>query len=94
MVAIRTETDDNVIKHFTSDQKKIYDEWHDRKAKTMSEATYNDEMAKLEAIFASMCGKTLLLAEYVMGEIKCPRCGKINQLNITQREEHIKRTSE
>lgn len=56
VVAIRTETDDNVIKHFTSDQKKIYDEWHDRKAKTMSEATYNDEMAKLEAIFASMFG--------------------------------------
>lgn len=56
VVAIRTETDDNVIKHFTSDQKKIYDGWRDRKAKAMSEATYNDEMAKLEAIFASMFG--------------------------------------
>ncbi len=28
------------------------------------------------------CGQTLLLAEYVKGEIKCPRCKTINQLNV------------
>ncbi|WP_411338362.1 Com family DNA-binding transcriptional regulator [Ruminococcus gauvreauii] len=27
------------------------------------------------------CGQTLMLADVVKGEIKCPRCGKINHLN-------------
>lgn len=56
VVAIRTEEDKNVIEHFTPDQKKIYSEWHDRKARTMSQAAYDSEMAKLEAMFASMFG--------------------------------------
>lgn len=28
------------------------------------------------------CGKTLLFAEHIKGEIKCPRCGSINRVDI------------
>lgn len=28
------------------------------------------------------CGRTLMLAAYVKGEIKCPRCGNINRISI------------
>nr|DAH06013.1 MAG TPA: TFIIB zinc-binding [Caudoviricetes sp.] len=35
------------------------------------------------------CGQTLLIAEYVKGEIKCPRCKCVNRVEIKQqREEH------
>lgn len=56
VVAIRSETDKNVIKHFTADQRRIYDEWHERRAKGMSQAVYEKEMANLEKMFAAMCG--------------------------------------
>ena len=37
IVAIRSETDKDIIKHFTSEQKKIYDDWRSRSASSMSE---------------------------------------------------------
>ena len=40
IVAIRSETDKDVIKHFTTDQKRIYDEWHKRQAAQMSPQAY------------------------------------------------------
>ena len=45
-----------------------------------------EEVAKIEKIKCSHCGKTLLLAEYMKGEIKCPRCGKLNKIDYQGRE--------
>ncbi|WP_242974406.1 Gp15 family bacteriophage protein [Lacrimispora amygdalina] len=55
IVAIRSETDKNVIKNFNKDQKRIYDTWRNRKAETMSPATYDQEMKALEKMFADLC---------------------------------------
>lgn len=55
IVAIRSETDKNVIKHFSKDQKRIYDSWRNRKAETMSPATYDQEMKAWEQRFANLC---------------------------------------
>lgn len=56
IVAIRSETDKDVIKHFTRDQKKIYDEWRNRKASSMTPDTYEKEMEYLEQMMAQLCG--------------------------------------
>ncbi|WP_104437753.1 Gp15 family bacteriophage protein [Lacrimispora xylanisolvens] len=55
IVAIRAETDKKVIKGFNRDQKRIYDAWRNRKAETMSLATYDQEMKALENMLADMC---------------------------------------
>ncbi len=55
IVAIRAETDKDVIKHFTTDQKRIYNAWRNRKAENMAPATYEQEMAALEQMFAQLC---------------------------------------
>ena len=56
MVAIRSETDKNVIKNFTRDQKRIYDEWRNRKAEAMTPETYEKQMQYLEEMMAALCG--------------------------------------
>ena len=56
VVAIRSETDKEVIKHFTMDQRRIYDAWRDRKTDNMTEKNYDREMAALEQIMAQMFG--------------------------------------
>nr|DAZ26286.1 MAG TPA: DNA-directed RNA polymerase [Caudoviricetes sp.] len=43
-------------------------------------------MEKIEKIKCGKCGKTLLIAEFVKGEIKCPRCGKVNKINFQGQE--------
>lgn len=55
VVAIRSETDKDVIKHFTADQKRIYNEWRNRKAETMSPRTYSQQMEYLERQMAWLC---------------------------------------
>lgn len=55
VVAIRAETDKNVIKNFNKDQKRIYNAWRNRKAETMPQATYEQEMKALEKMFADLC---------------------------------------
>jgi len=55
MVAIRSETDKNVIKHFTHDQRRIYNDWRNRKAETMTPQAYEQDMAALEKAIAAMC---------------------------------------
>jgi len=57
IVAIRSETDRNVIKHFTKEQKRIYDAWRNRRAEKMTPATYEQEMKVLEQMFAQLCGR-------------------------------------
>ncbi|MCI8274166.1 MAG: Com family DNA-binding transcriptional regulator [Lachnospiraceae bacterium] len=49
---------------------------------------------EIEKIKCARCGRTLMLADYVKGEIKCPRCGEINQLDYRQGQEPKSRTSE
>ena len=56
VVAIRSETDKEVIKHFTKDQRRIYDEWRMRGAREKDAGTFEKEMASLEKMFAAMCG--------------------------------------
>lgn len=55
MVAIRSETDKNTIRHFTRDQKRIHDEWKNRKANAMTPETYEQQMVYLEQMMAQMC---------------------------------------
>lgn len=56
MVAIRSETDKGVIKNFTRDQKRIHDEWRNRKAESMGQEAYEQQMQYLEQMMAAMCG--------------------------------------
>lgn len=56
VVAIRSETDKNVIKHFSTDQKRIYDEWRNRKAAAMTPENFDQAMADLEKMMARLCG--------------------------------------
>ncbi len=37
------------------------------------------------------CGHLLLKAEYIKGEIKCPRCKKIIRLEVPSEQHDIKR---
>ena len=56
VVAIRSETDKDIIKHYTKDQRRIYDDWRNREMKEMDEKTFEKEMVNLEKMFAAMCG--------------------------------------
>ena len=56
MVAIRSESDDNVIEHFTEDQKKIWNAWRNRKAENMTQTEYDQQMIELERMMAALCG--------------------------------------
>ncbi|WP_455616644.1 Gp15 family bacteriophage protein [Eisenbergiella sp.] len=56
VVAIRSEKDKDIIKHFTADQRQIYDEWRNRRADKMDRNTFEKEMAELENMFASIYG--------------------------------------
>ena len=56
VVAIRSETDKDIIKHYTKDQRRIYDDWRNREMKEMDGETFETEMAGLEKMFAAMCG--------------------------------------
>ena len=54
VVAIRSETDKKVIKHFSRDQKRIYDKWRNRKAAAMTPESYDQQMAYLEKMMAEL----------------------------------------
>ena len=49
VVAIRSETDQETIKRFSSYQRKIYDDWRTKQSERMTEEEYAAEMKKLEA---------------------------------------------
>ena len=55
VVAIRSEADKNVIKHFSTDQKRIYNEWRNRAAERITPETYEQQMAYLEQMMAALC---------------------------------------
>lgn len=54
VVAIRSETDQETIKRFSSYQKKIYDDWRTKQSERMTEEEYAAEMKKLEASLFSL----------------------------------------
>lgn len=54
VVAIRSETDQETIKRFSSYQKKIYDDWRTKQCERMTEEEYAAEMRKLEASLFSL----------------------------------------
>lgn len=43
-------------------------------------------MILIEKIKCKQCGQTLLLAEYIKAEMKCPRCKYINKIEIRKTE--------
>lgn len=56
VVAIRGETDKEIIKHFTRDQKRIYDDWKKWQADNFNEEDFNKDMENLEKEFAMLFG--------------------------------------
>lgn len=56
VVSIRSEKDKDIIKNFTADQRRIYDDWRNRGAEKMDKNTFEKEMAELENMFAAMYG--------------------------------------
>lgn len=56
VVAIRSETDKNVIKNFSREQQRIHDEWREKAAGQMTVAEYEKQMADLERMIAAMTG--------------------------------------
>lgn len=55
VVEIRSEKDSDVIKNFTADQRRIYEEWRQYRVSTISEDQFQKEMDNLEKMFAAMC---------------------------------------
>lgn len=55
IVSIRAETDKEVIKNFSKDQRKIYNQWRNKNAAAMDVGTYERSMAALEKTFQDMC---------------------------------------
>jgi len=57
VVAIRAEKDPEVIKNFTYEQKKIYNEWQKKKALQMQKEDYEEQMKNISLILKSLFGK-------------------------------------
>ena len=57
IVAIRAENDKNVLKHFTKDQKRIRNEWRQRRAKTVNQADMDQILEGFKQVFITMAGK-------------------------------------
>jgi len=56
IVAIRAEDDAEILKHFTTEQKRIRDEWRLRGARSVSEGGLAGILAELERAFTAMAG--------------------------------------
>lgn len=57
IIAIRSETDKNVLKHFTKDQRRIRSEWLSRRAKKVSEKDTESVLEGFKQMFISMAGR-------------------------------------
>ncbi len=51
-------------------------------------------MRNIEKIKCAKCGHTLLFAEVIKAEIKCPRCKKINKIEYPAKGRVQRRTTE
>jgi len=47
---------------------------------------HKKKVFKIEEVRCKHCNQLLLKADYVSGEIKCPRCNKINNIKIQRTE--------
>ena len=56
MVQIRLENDENVIKNFTSSQRRIRNEWRSRQAKAVSAEDTAVFLEQMKQMFISMAG--------------------------------------
>lgn len=56
VAAIRSETNEAIIKRYSVDQRRIYEEWRDKKARKMTPEVYEKEMKNLENMMASLFG--------------------------------------
>jgi hypothetical protein len=56
LVQIRTETDPDIIKHFTTGQKRIHADWQRKKANEVSEEEMADVLASFKQAFLSISG--------------------------------------
>ena len=56
IVSIRSETDDNVLKHFTPEQRRIRAEWISRKVKRMDPQAVENTLESLKHAFIAMAG--------------------------------------
>lgn len=55
IVSIRSETNKDILKSFTPEQKKIRNDWQRRKAKTVTDMNkYNSDMKMFEKMFESL----------------------------------------
>ena len=54
IVSIRSETNKDILKHFTPQQKKIRSEWAKRTAKSTDSKQYINDMKMFEQMFRSM----------------------------------------
>lgn len=57
IVAIRSETDKNALKHFSKEQHRIRNEWWHRKAKAMKPEDMEAILNGFKQAFVSMAGK-------------------------------------
>lgn len=57
IVGIRSETDKDVLKHFTKDQRRIRNEWMQRKAKAVKPEDMDKILEGFKQAFLSMAGK-------------------------------------
>jgi hypothetical protein len=56
IVAIRSETDKEILKHFSKEQRRIRNEWLQRRAKTVSESDMQQILEGFKQAFVSMAG--------------------------------------
>ena len=54
VVSIRAETDPDIIKYFTPEQRRIRDEWRSKRASVMPAAEYDAAMEQFSAFFRGL----------------------------------------
>ena len=54
IVAIRSENDPEHLKNFSSDQRRIRNEWRKRASKQVSQLSYDEAMRSFESMFLAM----------------------------------------
>lgn len=57
IVAIRSETDRKVLKHFSKEQQRIRSEWQRRRAKNVKQEDMQQVLEAFKQMFVSMAGR-------------------------------------
>lgn len=57
MVSIRSETDKNVLKHFTKEQRRIRSEWQRRRARNIKQENMQQVLEGFKRMFMDMAGR-------------------------------------